>query len=291
MGTSTPFGGPLNSNPLIPSWLPQEDIPLPAAPELSPPEADPPQDRDDGNPKPEGKGADPSTEEEIARNRFQSPRRAFNTFARSDGADTRALGRAISGFVQRAGGGARQTARRMASDRSAAISLGNILTSASSEGIREVARRLNLFNVAGKPIEEVYAALVDVICPPGGDLDDALARDAYIEAIIDISSLGLQDLERPSADTIALIMTAFMTNAIMNRLVTAIGNGVVVLPSSVATCQGIEAQLKEFIGGAVREAVDEAGRAFPVDEMRSTVDRLFERGVAILQAYGQAEAK
>jgi hypothetical protein len=266
-------------------------MPPPAAPQLTPPDDDADADSGATNPQAPADDADSRDDGEIPTNRFQSPRRAFNAFARSDGTDTRALGRAVSGFVQRAGGGARQSARRMAADRSAAASLGNFLASASAEGIREVARRFNLVNVAGKPIAEVYAALVDVIFQPGGDLDDALARDAYVEAIVDISSLGLADLEFPSADTIALIMSAFMTNAIMNRLVAAIGTGVVVLPTSVATCQGIEAQLKDFIGGAVKEAVDEVGRTFPVDEMRSTVDRLFERGIAILQAYGRAEAE
>lgn len=291
MGTSTPFRGGKNSNPLRPSWLPNPDgggMPPGAPPDNSP---DVPPDEALGQPAPEPVLGQPGPiPPQPALRRFTGARRSFNEYARSDGRDNRSRARAVRSYIRRTGGGARATASRMASERGSGARFAGILSDASTVGIREVARRLNLASVADRPIEEVYVALVDVVCAPGGDLDDSYAREAYVEAICDISALGLPDLERPSPETISILMGAFMTNAINIRMLNAIGNRVVVLPTDVEAVRNIQDQMKDFIRGAVEEALFDVGPEFSVVDVRTRMDELFERTIIILEAYANSDA-
>ena len=140
----------------------------------------------------------------------------------------------------------------MATDRRVAGQLGGLLAQAGQSGIREVVRTLNLEGLADRSIAEIYASLVDVICQPGGDLDEAFPRDAYLEAVGEILEMNLADIEQPSPETIALIMERFIANTIHNRILNAIGNGLINLPDSVASVQAIDKSFRQFVRGAVR---------------------------------------
>jgi hypothetical protein len=294
MGTSTTFGGGKNSNPLIPSWLDtsrndqsndetntlqveesgllgsSQDIPEVVHQQLS--------------------GLPDTLPLLSIDNRFSNARRNFTYFINSGGSNRAALGRAIASYVTKTGGGARQAAKRMKSERTASVKLGNILSQASTSGIREVVRSLNLANLANRSVVEIYAALVDIICPSGGDLDDSIARDAYIDAIGEIAEMGISDLEQPSVDTIATIMECFITNAIKDRIMNAIATKIITLPDNVLAVQNIEGQLKDFICGAVSDAITNQGKIFTIDQMSKTIDTLYERSFAVLQALAEQEA-
>ena len=298
MGTSTAFGGGKNSNPLIPSWLDEPTNSQSAAGESSSPEGDTPSEQPDSSPgipqtavnnqqldAPEIVAVPP------ADNRFTTARRNFTAFTNSGGSDRAALGRAIASYVIKTAGGSKQAAKRMKAERTASARLGNILTMASANGIQAVIKNLNLESLANRPISEIYAALVDVICPIGGDLDDSIARDAYIEAIGEVAEMELADLDQPSADTIATIMECFIYNAIKDRIMNAIATKVIMLPEDVRTVQNIEGQLKDFIRGAVSDAIAKNGKIFPADKMNRTIDSLYERSYAVLEALAEQEAE
>ena len=178
----------------------------------------------------------------------------------------------------------------MATDRRAARQLGGILTQAGQSGIREVLRSLNLEGLADRSIAEIYASLVDVICQPGGDLDEAFPRDAYLEAVGEILEMNLDDLEHPSPETISLIMERFVANTIHNRILNAIGNGLVSLPDSVAAVQAIDKSFRQFVRGAVSDALNEIGRVLNTSQMNSVMDGIYERSLAILQVHADAAA-
>jgi hypothetical protein len=190
--------------------------------------------------------------------------------------------------VSRAGGGAKTAARRMASDRRVARQLGGILAQAGQSGIREVIRTLNLEGLVDRSIAEIYASLVDVICEPGGDLDEAFPRDAYLEAVGEILELNLEDMEQPSPETISLIMERFIANTIHNRILNAIGNGLISLPDSVASVQAIDRSFRQFVRGAVSDALNEIGRVFNSSQMKAVIDGIYERSLAILQVHADA---
>ena len=297
MGTSTAFGGGKNSNPLIPSWLEEPANPHPSDGGVSPPDGDTPSEEPDVTPGiPQTAVNNPQTNApEVVSippvdNRFSTARRNFTAFTNSGGSDRSALGRAVASYVRKTAGGSKQAATRMKAERTASAKLGNILAMASANGIQAVIKSFNLESLANRPISEIYAALVDVICPIGGDLDDSIARDAYIEAIGEVAEMGLADLEQPSSKTIATIMECFISNAIKDRIMNAIAMKVITLPADVRTVQNIEGQLKDFIRGAVSDAIAKNGKIFPADKMSKTIDSLYERSCAVLEALAEQEA-
>lgn len=202
------------------------------------------------------------------------------------GGTNRNLRRAVRSFVGKSSGGARRATQRMAAERSATASLGRILSTAGTAGIQETVRRLGFAQLATLPVQDIYAALVDVICEPGGELDESFAREAYIKALAEISE-AQADLERPSPETTVSFLASFITNAIQNRLLNAIGNKVVAIPRDVAAVQNLEQQINDFIRGNVNDAMTEAGKDFPVDVIVSTIDDIYERSVVLLEGSDQ----
>ncbi len=311
MGTSNPFNGGNNRNPLVPDWVggpglgpPPPGAPAPGAPGAaaagnpgngnpggaSPgggnPGAAPP---GGGNPGGAGEGDAP------APNRFQSARTNFFKFAKSGGGGrgegrgggtNRNLRRSVRSFVGKSSGGARRATQRMAAERSATASLGRILSTAGTAGIQETVRRLGFAQLAALPVRDIYAALVDVICEPGGELDESFAREAYIKALAEISE-ARADLERPSPETTVSFLASFITNAIQNRLLNAVGNKVVAIPRDVASVQNVEQQINDYIRGKVNDAMTEAGKDFPVERIVSAIDDIYERSVVLLEGPDQ----
>lgn len=282
MGTSTGFGGGKNSNPLIPSWIGGGEAG--AEPDAGDPGAGDPgsngeedrrsADRPDGTDQPQ---AQPPK-------RYTGPRGSFTKYTKSAGSDRRALGRAVSSFVTRTSGGTSSTARRMSSERSAAASLAGVLSRASTApgGIREIVQTLNFGSLATRPIGDIYAALVDVICPPDGDLDDAHAREAYLEAVNEVMRNQPPDLERPSPETIKDIIGKFIANAVHQRIVTAIGAGLVTLPTNLAEIRAVENGLKAFLRNCANETMEEFSGDFPETDLGPEIDSIFERAVEII---------
>jgi len=287
MGTSNPFGGGNNRNPLIPDWVGGGGD-GPDAPPNAPPGGPDGEGPDLGDPKGPVDGDAP------AANRFQSARTNFFKFAKTGGDGGGAAGgdrgrnagrnmrRAIGGFVGKSSGGARRAAKRMASERQATANLGRILSSAGATGIRETVRQLGFAQLATLPVPDIYAALVDVICEPGGDLDESFAREAYIKALAEISAANV-DLERPSAETTASFLASFIANAIQNRVLNAVGNKVVSVPLDVASIQNVEQQINDYIRGAVDDAIRETGDDFPIGRIVDTIDDIYERSCELLE--------
>lgn len=282
MGTSTPFRGGRNDNPLIPSWIGGGDGGTGAG-------AGPGAPADPGQPSP----GQPLPGQAQPPRRYTGPRSSFTRFTRSGGEDRRALGRAVSSYVKRTGGGAAASSRRMAAERSATASLAGLLSRASVApgGIREVVRALNFGELAERPIPDIYAALVDYICPPDGDLDDAHARDAYLEAVNEVMQNQPPDLEKPSPETVRDIIGKFIANAVNQRIVTAIGTNIVSLPTNPDDIRAVEKDLKDFVRGCVAETMDEFQGDFDIAGLGPEIDAIFERALEILDDRGDEAAR
>ncbi|WP_144295973.1 Qat anti-phage system associated protein QatB [Ancylobacter novellus] len=283
MGTSTPFEGGRNGNPLIPTWLDSGgDGPAPAASGGAPPTTSPEASPSNGQPE-------LKKEEPPATAQFRSGRTLFNKHIRSshsegDGGGDRSSGvrRSIGAYVSRGGGGSAAAARRMsAASAGAASRLGDLLLDASRDGIREVVRRLRLDALAQRSLREIYASLVDFVCGDGGDLDEAMNREAYSQAVDEIEGTGA-DLEKPSVETINLLIERFIVGTIDNRIVNAIGTKVIVLPGSVAEVEAVKGEVRGYVEGAVKNAMSKVGGIFDRDKIRSTIDRIYERALTVL---------
>jgi len=286
MGTSSPFGGGSNKNPLIPSWLGAGS----SGDDGDNDGGDNGDSNDNGaDDSPGGQNASPIKDNTTPSNRYTKAKGNFTSFVRSGGSDRRKLGKALSSYVHTTAGGSRNATRRMLSDTLAGATFAQFLNTANTVGLREAARRLDLKDLENKDSIEIYAAMVDVVCMPGGDLDDSFARSAYSEAIIEVMELGLPDLEQPSLESIAIIMERFITNSIYNRIINAIGAKAITLPENIDKANNIIDQLKDFIRAAVSDAMTRSNNNFQTDDMRTNINNLYEQSFTILQSLSESE--
>lgn len=281
MGISTAYGGPGGGTPLVPSWLGDANGgDAPAAPPSN--GAMPP-----GSPNlpPIPKTVDPK--------RFSGARNNFTRFAGSGGTDRASLGRTISKYVSTSAGGARQAAQRMGASRGAGARLLGFLADAQVRGVREALRALNLESLAGRPITEIFVGLADYICPGAGTVDEGIAREAYIETIIELASEGLTDLTTFTPDQMQTVFELYATHAIEARICNDIGTKAVTMPADAQAAHRVEQQLRDFIRGGVSDALTRA-RAEPhnltPERIQGFVDAVYESAFAILQILGDAEA-
>jgi hypothetical protein len=293
MGTSTPYGGPGGGNPLVPTWLePDSGEEFPVAPEGVPNDSSTPPDviRPSSDPLlalgtiPQGLPA-PA--------RFTAPRNNFTRFVSSGGTDRPSLGRAVSGYVSNVTDGARHAARRMGSSRAAGARLLGFLVDAQARGAHEALRALNLEQLAGRPIEEVFLGLADYICPQVGTIDEGISRDAFIETIVDLVQLGVTDLDALTADQMQTVFELFATHAIEARLCNDIGKKLITLPSDARTAASVQAQLRDFVRRGVSDALTAARAAFNAltpDRALGFVRSVYQTAFEILEIMGEREA-
>jgi hypothetical protein len=297
MGTSSAFGGQGGGTPLVPSWLGNEGAPPAAPPDGAPPDGPPPADPADGPRSPAAPPV-PPTRPPIPPvadpTRFSAARNNFSRFAGSGGDDRRSLGRAVSHYVGSSSAGARTAAARMGSARGAGSRLLGFLSDAATRGATEALRALNLGDLAGRPIEEIFLGLADYVCPDGGSIDEGIAREAFIETITDLAGAGITDLDGLTPDQMQTVFELYATNAIEARLCNDIGAKTVTLPSDSRQAARVQAQLNDFIRRGVADALTTASAA-PValtpDRVLAFVGRIYEQAFGILQIMGDAEAE
>lgn len=292
MGTSTAYGGPGGGTPLVPSWLGDADggdasnpttgtgaeqdgtPPLDGAAPPAPP-----------NRPPIPVAADPQ--------RFSGARNSFTRFAGSGGTDRASLGRAVSRYVSTSAGGARQAAQRMGASRAAGARLLSFLSDAQARGIREALRSLDLESLAGRPITEIFVGIADYVCPGAATVDEGIAREAYIETIVELANEGLTDLTTFTPDQMQTVFELYATHAIEARICNDIGTKAVTMPVDAQAAHRVEKQLRDFIRGGVSDALTRARAASPnltPERIQSFVDSVYESAFAILRALGDTEA-
>lgn len=292
MGTSTAYGGPGGGTPLVPSWLDDaNDGDFPAAPagNGAGPDGQPPVDGTTPpvppNRPPIPMIADPK--------RFSGARNNFTKFASSSGTDRASLGRAVSKYVSASAGGARQAAQRMGASRRAGARLLSFLVDAQARGVQEALRALNLEALAGRPIAEIFVGLADSICPGASTVDEGIAREAYIETIVELASEGLTDLTTFTPDQMQTVFELYATHAIEARICNDIGTKAVTMPADALAAHSVEQQLRDFIRGGVSDALTRARAETPnlmPERIQGFVDAVYESAFAILQILGDAEA-
>nr|EKU9959163.1 hypothetical protein [Stenotrophomonas maltophilia]EKU9984536.1 hypothetical protein [Stenotrophomonas maltophilia] len=224
--------------------------------------------------------------------RFSGARNSFTRFAGSGGGDRANMGRAVSRYVSTSAGGARQAAQRMGASRGAGARLLGFLADAQTRGVREALRALDLESLAGRPITEIFVGLADYICPGAGTVDEGIAREAYIETIVELASEGLTDLATFTPDQMQTVFELYATHAIEARICNDIGTKAVTMPADTHAAHRVEQQLRDFIRGGVSDALTRARAETPnltPERIQGFVDAVYESAFAILQTLGDAE--
>lgn len=285
MGTSGSSRGPGSGTPLVPTWLDQ--------PTASPITGDDGSSTDDSEAGQGGKPiARPLIQPPPVSARFQSARTNFTRFARSGGSDTGALRRAVRDYIRSGTRGSANATSRMGSARNTASGVLGVFRGFLHDGVENTLRRLNLSNLVGRSAEELLIGLTDTICRDGGSIDEAIARDAWLETIAELDEYEIDDMDALTTEQVREVFLSYVAHAITARLFQDIGIKGFHVTASIAEIESFEAQLRSYITRAVRDSFSSDLDQLPnLDDKRigDIVDQTYTDAWELLEAWGSAE--
>lgn len=290
MGTSGTFGG--SKNGLVPSWV---DDP-PSTPAGAPENATPAGGDGDGD------GADGAAEVDN-----QSPPTSYpplrpppvgSGFGTARGnltrgartSDGRAIRRGAGQYVSASGGG-RGAARRMPSSRAAAGGLAGLARNFATQGPAEALRPFNLEGLAGAPAVDVFVALTDALCPPGGTIDEAIARDAMLETIAALAAEGVGNFDEMTSEDLQEFFIGVVSRSIEGKILNEVGTNSIRVSPDLAAVERAQRMLHDFVDGCVRDRFAATGSSL-ADVSREQIDEfvseLYGAAFDLMQTLGEA---
>lgn len=215
----------------------------------------------------------------------------FTRFARTGSRS--ALGSALSSYVRSGIGGARRAARRMGSSRAAASGLLGVVRDFQRLGPTETLRQLNLAGLATQPAADVFVAILEFVCPPGGAVDDAIARQAMLETIGDLAEADVGSFDTLTPEQLQDVFLDFISRSIEGRVMADLGGRGVTLPDDVAAVESAQAQLHDFVEGATRGQL--AGKLEGLErlsdrEIETVVNQIYETAFELVAVAGEVAA-
>lgn len=282
MGTSGSSSGSPPSGPLVPTWLEPDISPPPDNNGTSKPEDGQANDGGDDGQQPPPPPIEPAGNSD----RFRRARRDFTSFVRSGGRDERALGRAISSCVSSGTGGSGNAVRRMGSSRQAAANVLHMLGGAQRDGAAETLQQFNLQHLVGRPVEDVFHGLTEIICDDGGSIDEGIARDAWLETVSEIDVLGITDFDSLTNEQIQEIFITLIVHTIEGRLFQDIGANGIRFAQDNNAVRAVQDGLRSYIEGGVRDAFSldlSSLKAMSHDQIKSAVDTTYRETWELLE--------
>ncbi len=255
MGTSGQTSGSGSGTPLVPSWLdePGQD-PLPGS-ESGPSPSDGAKDvSQDGSQSKQGNELNPSVPQPAPGARFRSARTNFSRFAGSGGRDRSALRRAVRDYVRSGTGGSRNAVLRMAPSRDTAGKVLGVFRGFQKDGIHATLSRLNIGDLSGRNVQEVFTGLTEIVCGDGGSIDEAIARDAWLETIAELDQFGIENLDALTDDQIRELFLNFIAHSIEARLYQEIGVNGFKLSDDLEHVEAFDRQFRAYIERSVRDS-------------------------------------
>ncbi|MEX1138044.1 MAG: Qat anti-phage system associated protein QatB [Bacteroidota bacterium] len=223
--------------------------------------------------------------------RFRAARSNFSRFVSSGGNDGRALGRAVRDYVRSGTGGSRNATRRMGASRNAARGVLRVLRDFQREGVNAILHRLNLGDLVGRPLEEVFAGLTDVVCPDGGSIDEGIALDAWLETVADLEDLNVTNLPALTPERMREIFLIFIAHTIEGRLLQDIGANGLKIAADLGAIDAFENQLRDYIRRSVRDSFSSDIRNPAVlsdSHIQAIIDRTYQDAWDLLAMWGDA---
>lgn len=264
MGTSTHNKGQNGKTPLIPSWLQEPD---------SNEEAD--------------MGKEPILTVE-SKNRFTIPRGEFTRFIKSH--DLGMARRSISNYIRKTMQGSSKATLRLGSARYSSAKLLKIAGLYASGGVEEIEKEFSLSDLANKSADDVFVYIADFICPNGGSVDEGIARDAYFSAIEECPELSTIKFSDLLPEQICILLEITMTNTVFSRIINDIGNKIILLPKDDTEADALGIQIKEYIRGAISDAMVDTGidiNCLPKNQTLEIIDDVYRKTFEILADAGE----
>ncbi|MCG8060575.1 MAG: hypothetical protein N0E38_12210 [Candidatus Thiodiazotropha endolucinida] len=289
MGTSGSFGG--SKTGLVPSWV---DDP-PSTPAAAPADSAPvpadsgsdASDSDDAN-TPTSPTAYPPLRPPPPNSGLGGARGNITRGARTS--DSRAIRRGAGQYVAASGGG-RATARRMTSSRTTAGGIAGLAHTFATRGPTEALRSFNLEGLAGAPAVDVFVALTDALCPPGGTIDEAIARDAMLETVAAMAAEGIGNFDELSEDDLQEFFIGVVSRSIEEKILNEVGTNSIRLPPDLAAVERAQRMLQDFVEGCVRDRFAESGSSLVEitgEQIDGFVTDLYAATFDLMQTLGEA---
>jgi hypothetical protein len=292
MGTSGSSRGPGSNSALVPTWLIDSAAgPLPGSDDAVP--ADGP--GTDGGDHPAAPTDDdaprPAIQPPPVSGRFGEARGNFTSFASSGGGDRRALRRAVRDYVRSGARGSGNAVRRMGSSRATASGALGVFRGFQRDGVADTLLRLNLGNLVGRSTREVFIGLTDVVCRDGGPIDEAIARDAWLETCAELERFGIGNLDALTTDQVREVFLTFVVHAVETKLFQDIGvNGFRV--ADLGAIEAFEAQFRSYVERAVRDSfASDLSQlsSFSDQQIRSIVDQTYRDAWELFETWGDQQ--
>ncbi|QBY02564.1 hypothetical protein E2K80_00005 [Rhodophyticola sp. CCM32] len=191
-----------------------------------------------------------------------------------------------------ASGGGRAAARQLGSSRALAGGIAGLASAISRDGPTEALRRFNLESLAGAPAQDVFVALTDALCPPGGTIDEAIARDALLETIADLASKGIGNFDQLTQDDLQEIFIGVVSRSIEGRILNEVGTNSIKLSPDIAAVDRAQKMLRSFIVGCVRDRFQDSGESvssLDSGQIDGFVSDLYAASLDLMQTMGEAE--
>lgn len=295
MGTSGSSRGSGSNSSLVPTWLTNPPTgPLPGG--------RPNDDTSDGGGYDGGDEGDgqanlapaPAILPPPGPARFQTARRNFSSFARSGGTDHGALRRAVRDYVRSGTRGSPNAAQRMGASRSAGSNILGVFRGIQRNGAEAALRRLNLGNLVGRPAEDVFLGLTDVICSDatGGSIDEGIARDAWLETVAELDRIGIVDIAALTTAQMQEFFLTFIGHSIEARLFQEIGTNGLRVAADLDDIADFEVQLRDYIRRSARDSFSgdiNRLKTLTDRQIRDIVDQTYREAWDLLVAWGDAE--
>jgi len=188
-------------------------------------------------------------------------------------------------------GGGQGAARAMGPSRQTATGLGQFFGDVSQRGPVDALRTFSLESLAGAAAVDVFVALADVLCPDGGTIDDAIARNAMLETAAAMGANGDTPFDALPAAALDAFFLGTISRSIEAKLFNEIGGKGIRLPTDVAAVRAIQQTLHDFIEGTVRDRFTASGRtlaSIPRGDVEGFVRAIYEQSSDLIRTLGDA---
>jgi hypothetical protein len=152
-------------------------------------------------------------------------------------------------------------------------------------------RRFDLAALADRPAADVFLEIIEFVCPPGGDIDQAIARQAMLEAIGDLAESGAGNFDELGPAELTEFFLDFVVHSIEGRIMADLGGRGITLPDTVEGVERVQAQLHDFVDGCTRGELAGrlSGAADLTDEgIARVVNEVYEAAFDLIVAAGEA---
>src|SRR5690606_9158045 len=119
--------------------------------------------------------------------------------------------------------GSGNATRRMGASRATGSRALGVLRDFQRDGVVQTLRRLNLAGLAGRPLEDIFIGLTDIVCGDGGSIGEGIAREAWLETVAELEGLDVTDPAALTPDLMREIFLIFITHSVVGRLLQDIG--------------------------------------------------------------------